>query len=139
MKEDIDVRPLQRLVDRLNAGYRRTKTTQHRLARTVAEACAEIAERRVRVTKIAPDGTPWRPWSASYAATRSGTHSLLIDTRELANSFEAEATPSGRYARVRNSAPHAGYVQAKRPFLGVGKLERAAAERAALDWLERAL
>ncbi len=137
IKLDVDVRPLQRMVDRLNAGYKRTKTTQYRLALSVAEACAELAERRVRVTKTAPDGTPWHAWSASYARTRKSNHSLNVDTKELLRSFEATATPSGRYARVTNSAPHAGYAQGQRPFLGMGRAERSAAEDVALAWLER--
>lgn len=136
---DVDVRPLQRLVDRLNTGYRRTKTSQHGLALKVAQAMKELAERRVAVTKTAPDGTPWRGWAPSYAATRSSKHSLLVDTRELLKGFVASATPSGRLARLENTAEHAVYVQKERPFMGVGPKERDAAEDQALMWLDRAL
>ena len=35
----------------------------------------------------APDGTPWAPWSAAYAATRHGGHSLLVGDGHLRDSI----------------------------------------------------
>lgn len=139
IKQAVNVRPLQRLVGQLLQGFRRAKADQRSLALKVADVIKEVAEHRVAVTKIAPDGTPWLPWSAGYAATRSGQHSLLVDTRELLTSFRAGASAAGQVAHVFNDAPHSGYAQAKRPFLGVGALEQNTAEDAALDWLERML
>jgi len=139
IKQAIDARSLQRLVAQLTQGYRRRKADQRNLALKVADAAREIAEHRVAVTKTAPDGTPWLPWAAGYAATRKGQHSLLVDTRELLNSFRSGASAAGQVAHVFNDAPHAGFAQARRPFLGVGALEQSAAEDAALDWMERML
>jgi phage gpG-like protein len=135
----IDVRPLHALVKRLYAAHSRAQTEKRPLARSIANALVEIAEHRVRSTKTAPDGTPWAPWADSYARTRGGQHSLLMDTRELLNSFEPYVSGAGLVAGVRNTADYAGYVQAKRPFLGIGPLEESAAEEAARDYLERLL
>lgn len=135
----LDVRPLHALVKRMYRAYSRAEVERRPLARSIANALAEIAERRVRTTKIAPDGTPWAPWADSYARTRSGQHSLLMDTRELVDSFEPYVSRAGQVAGVKNTADHAGYVQAEREFLGMGPLEESAAEEAAREYLERLL
>lgn len=135
----VDVRPLHKIVKQLYAAHSRAQTEKRPLARSIANALVEIAERRVRSTKTAPDGTPWAPWASSYAATRSGQHSLLMDTRELLRSFEPYVSGAGLVAGVRNTADHAGYVQEKRPFLGIGRQEVRASEDAAIEYLERLL
>ncbi len=137
LRLSVDLRQLHKLSRRLDAAYARTKTGRAAMALKIAEGIKELAEERIRTTKTAPDGTPWLPWASSYAATRSGTHSLLMDTRELLDSFEASASAAGQQAKVANTADHAGYVQAKRPFLGIGAREQALAEELAQDWLER--
>lgn len=38
---------------------------------------------RIEDEKAAPDGTPWKPWSDKYAATRRPQHSLLISDEYL--------------------------------------------------------
>jgi hypothetical protein len=139
MKLSVNVRQLQALVKRLGDAYVRSKKGRHTLASKIADELKEIAENRVEHTKTAPDGTTWDPWSSSYAATRGGQHSLLVDTRELLTSFDASASAAGNVVTLRNDAPHAGYVQAKRPFLGIGRLEQEASEDLALNWLGRLL
>jgi phage virion morphogenesis protein len=37
--------------------------------------------------RAAPDGTPWAPWSAAYAKTRHGGHSLLVGDGHLRDSI----------------------------------------------------
>lgn len=134
-----DTRKLQTLIRRLGGNLKRAKSGQRRLAQDIADALQKLAERRIRTTKADPDGVPWRPWSNSYAATRGGSDSLLMDTRELLNSFEATATPGGQFAKLTNTAPHAGYVQKERPFMGIGRAEEREIEDIAERWLERLL
>ena len=42
---------------------------------------------RIRVEKKSPDGTPWKPWSDSYATTRHGHQSLLESEGHLLTSI----------------------------------------------------
>lgn len=139
IKLTVNTRQLQALGKRLGMAASRSKQGRYKLALKVAEALKDIAERRVEHTKTAPDGTPWAPWSASYADTRGAGHSLLVDTRDLLDSFEASASPGGYSVRLVNTVDHAGYVQDKRPFLGIGRLEQEASEDLALEWLGRLL
>jgi len=114
---------LKRLAKRVRLAAELTSRERGRFAKELAKGIKAIAEKRVRTTKKDPDGQPWRPWSNSYARTRGAQHSLLIDKRKLVRRFNAYASPAGRFLKVWNSAPYAGYVQAKRPFLGIGRLE----------------
>jgi hypothetical protein len=134
---DADTRQLQRLAQQLYGTAKRSKDERYTLALNVARALRDIAIERVEHTKTSPDGTPWAAWSEAYAATRGPDQSLLVDTRELVDSFEAYATPAGQKAVIENRAPHAGFVQMRREFLGVGQLEQNAAEQVALEWLDR--
>lgn len=49
---------------------------------------ASQTQRRIDSEKTAPDGTPWAPWSESYAKTRHGGHSLLVAEQNLLDSIE---------------------------------------------------
>ena len=109
------------------------------LARDLAAGYAKLTKRRILVTKTAPDGTRWRSWATSYAATRSSQHSLLVDTKKLLRSIEHYSAPSGKLASVRTKVPYAGYVQKKRPFLGIGDQERALADKLAERFVRRVL
>lgn len=47
---------------------------------------------RIASEKQSADGTPWPAWSADYAATRHGGHSLLMNEGELLNSIQNFST-----------------------------------------------
>jgi hypothetical protein len=133
----IDARALTRLVGSLGASVRRAPSAQYALARGVAEGVKQLAEHRVRRTKLAPDGSRWKRWSPRYAATRTAKHSLLVDTKRLSRSFRAQASPAGRVAKIWNTAPYAGYVQAKRPFFGIGPAEETLIEGLTLAYMRK--
>ena len=106
-----------------------------RVAQKIAKRLGEIAVDRIETKKRDPWGKPWTPWSDGYAETRRAGHSLLMDTPQLIRSFIVRYTDKS--AVVENFDPKAGYVQAKRSFLGVGPAEREAVEEVAEDWLRR--
>ena len=84
---------------------------------------------RVRIAdeKAAPDGTPWAPWSESYAATRSAAHSLLVGEKDLLESVQNYS--SGAEARVGTNRVYGAIHQfgggdvgrptPARPYLGL--------------------
>lgn len=133
----IDARKLQTAAKRMQGVKHRSKEEQHDLAKQIASAVKEVAEKRVRVLKRAPNGRPWKRWSPAYAKTRGAQHSLLVDSGLLLRSFDTYASPGGHIAQVSNSAPYAGYVQALRPFLGLGKEEDDVTAGVAAYWLSR--
>ena len=81
----IDTTPL----DGLFAVFLRAqKAPIHPLLDDIGQQQEDAARRRLTDTKTAPDGTPWAPWSAAYAKTRKGHHSLLSDEGDLADSMD---------------------------------------------------
>ena len=139
MRLRVDARKLQGAANRLAGARQRSISTRRALAQSIASHLEGLALRRMLVDKTDPDGVPWQPWQPSYADTRTAGHSLLIDTRELVESFTTYASPNGAIAQVLNSAPHAGYVQKARPFLGFGFEEEEATQHRANGWLSRLL
>jgi hypothetical protein len=139
MRLRVDARRLQTAANKLNTGAKRLQSSRHALALSIAQTLKEIAERRIRVDKTDPDGVPWKPWSDSYAATRRGGHSLLIDTHALLEGFTATASPAGNVAEVANRVGYAGFVQKQRPFLGIGAEERDVIGHLSKSWLSRIL
>ena len=98
-----------------------------KLLRQVGELIVAQTEVRIRDTKRDPDGEPWKPWSPTYEQTRLPHHSLLMDTGAdgspdaLLNSIEMR--PRGRTKVVVAPDSRVGYaefVQADRPFMGLG-------------------
>lgn len=87
------------------------------IMRTVAQGVEHQTRRRIFFEKRAPDGRPWRPWSASYARTRGAGHSLLIDTRAMVDGLDSSST--AREATIFSRRPYAGRNQRTRPFLGL--------------------
>lgn len=80
----IDTTPL----DGLFAVFLRAQNAPiHPLLDDIGQQQEDAARRRITDTKVAPDGTPWAPWSAPYAKTRKGHHSLLSEEGDLADSM----------------------------------------------------
>lgn len=87
---------------------------------------------RIEQTKTTPDGQRWRPWSPIYAATRSRSNSLLVDTRALLRSLTSIS--SGEGLLVGSPQPYAPHVQRVRPFLGLSKRNHAELQGTLDDW-----
>jgi phage gpG-like protein len=91
----------------------------------VGEAIAEDASLRLRMDETAPDGSPWQPWSESYALTRSTQHKLLEDSGDLSESLSVdmrgasfELTSELPYALVHQLGSRDGTIKA-RPYAGL--------------------
>ncbi len=81
------------------------------------------------VTKESPDGTAWPQWSQTYAATRHGGHSLLMNEGDLKD--DVQNYSSGLEAKVGASLPYARRQQLgdtdpgipARAFLGMSEAD----------------
>lgn len=83
-------------------------------------------------TKRSPDGERWDRWSDEYAETRTSRHSLLVSTRLLLRTISVRSTTRG--ITIGSRRTYAAAVQAKRPFLGIGKSNVKPLERALGSW-----
>ncbi len=95
------------------------------LAEAASELMAGQSKNRIEFDKAAPDGTPWDPWSAEYAVTRHGGHSLLRGEGPLLTSIQSYATADEAivgsnldYAAVHQGGSEDGDTPA-RPYLGL--------------------
>ncbi|MEL6477624.1 MAG: phage virion morphogenesis protein [Pseudomonadota bacterium] len=120
----------------------------------IAGAVVESSTRDRFDTKVAPDGTPWAPWSAAYAKTRKPRHSLLVSSGGLRDSIASFIdTAAGEvsigsnlvYAAVQqfgggelDAALPASKIPA-RPFLGISDEDRTGIERAISTFVEEIL
>lgn len=96
---------------------------------------------RITDEKTAPDGTPWAPWSARYAATRNTgsrrANSLLIDSENLLESIQDYS--AGDTVRVGTRTPYSAIQQfggrgiPARPYLGLSDANRREIEELAID------
>ena len=80
-----NIRELQRfdrVMDRLSNLNRR------QLAEDLGSELENQTRRRITTEKYAPDGTQWVGWTADYAATRHGGHSLLEGEGDLVDSIQ---------------------------------------------------
>lgn len=107
--------------------------------------------RRISEEKTSPDGTPWTPWSESYAATRHGGQSLLQSEGHLRDSIqyqllsdnEAEVAAGSNlaYAAIHQfGGEEVGKNVPARPYLGLSDADvddLAAVARAVVEgWLQ---
>jgi phage gpG-like protein len=74
--------------------------------------------RRISTEKKDPNDAPWKPWSDSYKRTRKPKHSLLVASGSLRDSIDYIL--GDRKVVIGTNVNYAGYVQAARPFLGIG-------------------
>jgi phage gpG-like protein len=101
-------------IERLRIAFERPRPLMAATAQTVNAQ----TETRIREEKRDPDGKPWRPWSAGYAATRTAQHSLLIDTQSMVKGVRDQVT-GNTSAIVWAATDYSGYVNEDRPFMGV--------------------
>lgn len=119
-----DTREIDGLFLRLR-GFQRVVTRPAGMMRGIAHGLEAQTVHRLHYEKTAPDGTPWRPWSLAYAATRDPSrHSLLKDTWAMVEGIDSKST--GVSATVFSRRPYAGAHQdsqrawlPSRPFLGL--------------------
>lgn len=121
----VDTRDVNRV---LKKGISLTKNPR-RFLNEVGRNEINMSRRRIRTTKMDPNGRSWAPWSAATARSRSrrGTSAggLLHETGKLHNSFDSHAT--NRTITITNRAPYATYLQngtrnmPARAFLGWGR------------------
>ena len=71
------------------------------LAFDVGALLESSTKERIATEKAAPDGAPWNPWSARYAAKRGAQHSLLVSTNALLEATQNYTT--GTTVRVGNN------------------------------------
>lgn len=121
VRVEIKGKELDRLAKRLKAVLEVAEKPQLLLMQ-LAKGVIQQTEARIEYEKESPDGKAWAPWSASYAATRDEGDSLLIDSRDLIDSFEKKVTRNSfavwtdvEYAGVHQNG--FGNIPA-RPFLG---------------------
>jgi phage virion morphogenesis protein len=120
---DTSTEELARLQSRLTAVLEVATKPQLILMQLAKGVIAQTVQ-RIEVDKESPAGQPWAPWSTAYAATRDEGDSLLIDSRDLVDSFEFKVTRNS--FAVWTDVEYAGVHQfgggnniPARPFLGV--------------------
>jgi phage gpG-like protein len=131
-----DARGMQKLLDRITQIERKLQANGT-LKRLLGAILKRQTQDRITTEKAAPDGRPWAPWSESYAATRSGGHSLLVDTGALLSSIRASVTKDG--AAVTSALPYSSANQKTRPFMGVSKANNMEIEEFVAHWVGRAI
>ena len=81
----VDTRELDRLARRLSA---LSQVDQQDVLEGIGAEVESQTKDRVRNEKTAPDGTPWKPWTGRYRATRHGGNSLLMGEGHLDDSIQ---------------------------------------------------
>lgn len=108
-------------------------------------------KRRLTDEKRSPDGARWEPWSAGYAATRGGHHSLLIGRGNLRDSITYEEDAGsvfvgtnvayarshqfGRKGRDARGRFTTGRGLPARPFLGISRSDEDEMMEIGAEWL----
>jgi phage virion morphogenesis protein len=112
-------------------------------------------QRRINSEKTAPDGTPWEPWSESYAKTRHGGHSLLVSNQDLLESNDHVVGLTGDFVEWGSNLVYAPAHQygldmsvmgsrrritvPARPYLGISAENEADLVALVDDFLDRQL
>lgn len=134
----IDASEIEALRQRL-AGL--TRLDMRTMLRRSGKDIAARTKERLERDKYSPDGVPWDPWSASYAASGRGK-SLLDRTGAMKRSIRPYNTR--KTLAVEAFSPYAKYHQSgtkkmpARPFLGIGPEEIEILETRAIELLEKA-
>jgi phage virion morphogenesis protein len=134
VRADVDTSELARAmrdVERLQQRASLGATTMRRIAYVMLRQTRD----RLDTEKTAPDGTPWPPWSASYAATRDPGDSLLQGSMRLTNALRATSDRDTATVYVLSSVKYAGTHQygygaiPERPYLGLSAANMSEIER----------
>ncbi len=119
---------------------------QRRGLRVVAKLAKRQTVKRLRKTKMGPDGKRWAPWSKAYAATRRAGDSLLIDRStgdgEMAKSLRVEKDGKDLLmgSRLFRARVHQeGLGNHERPFLGTNEADEAEQQTALDAWAREEL
>ena len=151
MQIQFELNGLEHVTDAINqalAAFERGEVLE-----TVGATVESQTRRRIDTEKTAPDGSRWANWSASYAKTRHGGHSLLSGRGDLLDSIRSEVR--GRQAEVGSNLVYAAAHQdgldmtivstkrrvtiPARPFLGVSEANEREIEQVVNDWLAERL
>jgi phage virion morphogenesis protein len=100
---------------------------RRRLLDTIGVEVESQVRARIEQEKAGPDGTPWPKWSARYAKTRHGGHSLLEGEGDLLGSINAYIYLDGSAVEIGSNLIYAAthqYGDAERnidprPYLGL--------------------
>ena len=113
------------LTEALKLRVGKVKQSQGAL-RKVGEEEIREAQKRIKTSKMTPDGTPWTPWAQSTREARikdgDAGLGLLYRSGNLHNSFQLEINT--KQVIVKNVAPYAAYLQEgtanmpARPYFG---------------------
>lgn len=112
----------------------------------IGEAIVTQTKPRIAAEKRGPEGEAWAPWSAAYAATRSGGHSLLQGEGHLLDSIanhsagmEAVVGTNLVYSAIQQFGgdPDAGHAPIPaRPYLGLSGENRREIEELVVNLVE---
>ncbi len=128
------------------AGLDRLTTSQMAMiADEVGGLIAQQTKDRIEDEKASPEGAPWAPWSARYAASlvrpnRTSARSLLIASENLVGSIQQYA--AGLTSKIGTNVPYGAIHQfggrgiPARPYLGLSGENRADIEALVIDRLE---
>jgi len=115
-----------RAVEKAIAKKRKRTTNSKKVLDQIADQEIKDARRRIRTTKVTPEGLPWAPWS--YATIRQRlregniARGLLYKSGMLYRSFKKKVT--NKKFEITNTADYSRYLQSgtnkmpARPFLG---------------------
>lgn len=117
---------LARIAKRLQAVLEIAKKPQL-INMQIAQGVIDQTVARIEYEKTDPAGKRWAPWSEAYARTRDAGDSLLIDSRDMIDSFQRKVNRTGfavwtdiEYAGAHNfGAPSRGIP--KRQFMGFSR------------------
>ena len=94
----------------------------------IGQKAVESTQRRIRDTKISPDGSQFAPWSYATALARqkdgTSNRGILFKTGNLLNSITFQVTGNQVTIGADQSAPYARFLQEgtmkmpARPFVG---------------------
>lgn len=109
--------------DQLDAVQRRLNTiivtdARDDLLDKAAGMIAVQTRRRIRHDKTTPMGADWEPWSDAYAETRSGGHSLGVDTGDMLRGVTT-LRRTAKSRRVGSDEEYARGFDVRRQFLGL--------------------
>ena len=134
---------LNRRISRLAADLRDFRPLLENLGAEVESQ----TRRRISEEKASPEGAPWKPWTARYAATRHSGHSLLESQGDLLDSIqflvEGDRVEIGTnliYGAIHQfGGGEVGINIPPRPYLGVSPENTDDLEAILDDWVDQQL
>lgn len=140
----VDTSGLDAALKRINRLSATLEAKRH-LYDVIGALVTSQTQERLQNEKTAPDGTPWKEWSASYAATRGPQHSLLINEGFLQTTIQHAAFSDHVIVgsnRIYAAVHQYGYEPRKipaRPYLGLSQENQREIVATLHDMIERAV